>query len=185
MLDTSATLSPYPHYYHFLLTWEIDMDETLSCLAKDESLIQRRQRSHHQRSYYSLHWLCWFLEEGAMGGIGVGVGECQCFFFTWLSSSWLDLVIANVKWHPITHMMGLEGCQQATTSTRQLEHFPGSRTRWKPAETMTLWPFDVILPNERNDPPPTTTTTLRYLYNRTIIYLLLNLKNELTSDGSS
>lgn len=79
-----------------------------------------------------------------MGGVGGGA-----IFFAWLSSSRLDLVIADVKWHPIAFTMGLEGCQQATASTRQLEHFPGRRMSAK-SVWMILWPFAVILANEGN-----------------------------------
>lgn len=93
----------------------------------------------------------------------MGNGRCGGvpIFFTWLSSSWLDLVIADVKWHPIAFTMGLEACQQATASTRQLEHFPGWRIAgWRSAKPhqvciaddiiQLLWPFSIILANEGN-----------------------------------
>lgn len=47
-------------------------------------------------------------------------------FFRWLSSLWLNLVIADVKWHPIAFKMGFTAFQQATVPLRQLgrTHFP-------------------------------------------------------------
>lgn len=41
-------------------------------------------------------------------------------FFRWLSSLWLNLVIADVKWHPIAFKMGFTAFQQATLPSRQL-----------------------------------------------------------------
>lgn len=43
--------------------------------------------------------------------------------FRWLSSLWLNLVISDVKWHPIAFKMGFTALQQAMLPSRQLrEH---------------------------------------------------------------
>ena len=56
-------------------------------------------------------------------------------FFRWLSSLWLNLVIADIKWNPIAFKMGLNSCAKSNTTFEEIcrTHSPeGRKARGQP-----------------------------------------------------